>query len=241
MLRSSSTGAEGEQRLHLGVREAVPRGGRAGRARTRRGPRPRDGRSTAWSPASMPAAAASSAATCSSARWCGQVVEDADERLDQLRVELRAAAAAQLRDALLVRERRPVHAARRHGVVGVDQAEQPGDERDLLAGQAVGVAAAVVALVMVAHAGHVLVVQQRLDDLGADGRVLLHQRPLLVRERPRLEQHAVGHGDLADVVQVGGLLELLDRAAASSPAPPRAAPRRRPPGPCARSCRSPWP
>ena len=53
------------------------------------------------------------------------VVEDADERVDQLRVELRAAAAAQLGHALLAGERRPVDPARRHGVVGVDHAQEP--------------------------------------------------------------------------------------------------------------------
>jgi len=63
---------------------------------------------------------------------------------------------------------------------------------------------------MVTHPGDELLVQQRLDDLGADGRVLPHQRPLLVCERAGLEQHAVGHRDLADVVQVRGLFEQLD-------------------------------
>ena len=42
------------------------------------------------------------------------------------------------------------------------------------------------------------------------GGVLPHQRPLLVRQGARLEQHPVGDGDLADVVQIRGLLEQLD-------------------------------
>ena len=52
------------------------------------------------------------------------------------------------------------------------------------------------------------VVEQRLDDLGADHRMLAHELPLLVVERARLEQHAVGDRDLADVVQVGDLFDL---------------------------------
>ncbi len=52
-------------------------------------------------------------------------------------------------------------------------------ERDGLAGEAVGVAAAVEALVMVAHAGDELLVEERAHDLGADAGVLAYELPLL--------------------------------------------------------------
>ena len=42
------------------------------------------------------------------------------------------------------------------------------------------------------------------EDALADDRVATHVGPLVVGQRPRLLQHAVGDADLADVVQVGG-------------------------------------
>ena len=53
--------------------------------------------------------------------------------------------------------------------------------RDVLAGQAVGIAVAVPALVVVAHAGDERLVEQRPDDLGAEDGVLAHQLPLVRR------------------------------------------------------------
>ncbi len=139
-----------------------------------------------------------------------QPAQHAQECLDHLGVELRADAAPQLGEALLVAERRPVGPPARHGVVAVDHAHGTGDQRDLVAGEAVGVAAAVEALVVVAHAGHELLVEQGSHDLGADARVLADELPLFRGERSPLEQHAVGHADLADVVQEGGVLDLFE-------------------------------
>ena len=53
-----------------------------------------------------------------------------------------------------------------------------------------------------------LFAEQGPDDLGADAGVLAHQLPLLAVQRAGLEQHAVGDGDLADVVQEGRVLHL---------------------------------
>ena len=78
----------------------------------------------------------------------------------------------------------------------------------VVAREPVRVAAAVVVLVVVAHRLHELVREQRPDDLGAEHGVLLHLLPLLRVEAAGLEQDAVGDADLADVVEVGGLLEL---------------------------------
>jgi len=49
------------------------------------------------------------------------------------------------------------------------------------------------------------------NEIGADGRVGVHDVPLVVCERARLLQDAVGHPDLADVVQQRDLLELEQR------------------------------
>ena len=48
---------------------------------------------------------------------------------------------------------------------------------------------------------------ERRDDLGADERVLPHQRPLCVVELAALAQHRLGHADLPDVVQEPGLAD----------------------------------
>ena len=61
-----------------------------------------------------------------------------------------------------------------------------------------------------AHTRDEPLAEEGLHDLGADHGVLAHQQPLLVVERARLEQDAVRHGDLADVMQVRGLFEVED-------------------------------
>ena len=180
-------------------------------------PRRRGVRSRAWAAGSMSAAAwRARSATLRAAP--PQASQRAQEGGDHLGIELRADAAPQLGQALAVAERRPVGPPARHGVVAVDHAHGAGDQRDLVAGQAVGVAAAVEALVVVAHAGHQLLVEQRPHDLGADAGVLAHELPLFGGERPALEQHAVGHADLADVVQEGDVLRPPRGARRASPA-----------------------
>ena len=81
----------------------------------------------------------------------------------------------------------------------------------LLAGQARRVALAVVALVVVQHAGDDLLdLLDVLEDPGADLRVLLHLLELFGRQLAGLLQHGFGHADLADVVQQAGHVDLLD-------------------------------
>ena len=122
-------------------------------------------------------------------------------------VELLARAAQQLGAALAGGERRPVRTFVGHGVVGVDYAERPRHDGDLVSGQPVRVTVAVEAFVMVTDARHEVVVEQRRHDLGADRRVLAHELPLLGVQRTGLVQHAVGDADLADVVQVRHVLD----------------------------------
>src|SRR5664280_524501 len=132
----------------------------------------------------------------------------ADEGGDHRRVEVRAAAMFKLGDALLVGEAVPVGALGGHRVVAVDHAERAREQRDLLAGEAVRVAAPIEALVVVAHAVDEGALEERAHDLGADSGVLAHELPLLTRQWPGLEEHAVGDADLADVVQERGVLHL---------------------------------
>src|SRR3954453_23156285 len=77
-------------------------------------------------------------------------VERADEHLGHLRVELRAGVLAELADRLAVVHRLSVGAVGDHRVVGVAGQDDAGADRDLLALEPIGVAAAVEALVLAA-------------------------------------------------------------------------------------------
>ena len=91
--------------------------------------------------------------------------------------------------------------------------DDPGLERDLVALQVVGVALAVVALVAGADdRTDVLELLDRREDPLAELRVRLDQRPLLVRQRPRLGQDRGRNPDLADVVEQRAELDALQRA-----------------------------
>ena len=92
---------------------------------------------------------------------------------------------------------------------------------DRLAGEAVGIAAAVPALVLVPHRlRDVAEARQRLQDPLADDRVLAHQVPLGVVERPGLVQDRVGDADLPDVVEQRAGLDLGERRAVETHRPP---------------------
>ena len=99
------------------------------------------------------------------------------------------------------RQGRPVDAVAGHRVEGVGDGDDPTAQRDRAAGEAVGIAAAVPALVVVADdlgdVGHRLV---DLEDRRSDLAVAPHLRHLLVGETARFEQDGVGDADLADVV-----------------------------------------
>ena len=137
--------------------------------------------------------------------------EDAHERLDDLGVELAAAATPQFGHALGVVERLAVGAPERHGIVGVRDAHRSGDDGNTLARQPVGVAAALPAFVVMTHAADQIFREERPDDIGAENRVLAHQPPLMRVQASGLEEHAVGDADLADVVQVRSLLDVSDQ------------------------------
>ena len=77
-------------------------------------------------------------------------------------------------------------------------------QRDLLAGEAVGIAAAVEALVVVAHPARLDLHVGRLHDVVAQQRMALHLLVLVVGELGGLVEDRVGHADLAHVVQQPG-------------------------------------
>ena len=98
-----------------------------------------------------------------------------------------------------------------HGVVGVAGEDQARLERDLLAAQSIRIAGPVPALV--ARADHLADPTQEASnpiehELPLD-RVRLHDLELRVGEGRRLVQDLLGNGDLADVVEQRGELDLL--------------------------------
>ena len=99
-------------------------------------------------------------------------------------------------------ERRAVRPVVDHGVVRIRDGDDPRAERDLGAAQAVRVAAAVEALVVVQDDRDRLPQARGLleDDL-ADARVLPDRLPLGVRQRRRLVEDLVRDRDLAQVVE----------------------------------------
>ena len=127
---------------------------------------------------------------------------------DDRGVELRPGAAPELGQRVGALHRAPVRAVGGHRVPGVADRDHARAERDRVAGEAVGVAAAVEALVARAH--ELRDVGQRRrggQDALADERVAAHERPLVLVQRPGLVEDRVGDGELADVVQLGALAD----------------------------------
>ena len=143
-------------------------------------------------------------------------LEPAEQRLDHTRVELRARALAQLLARDLGAGRAPVDAVARHRLVSVRNREDARLERNLVATQAKRIAAAVRALVVRADPGRHILHVGAVDDQRADLRMLLHLRPLVIRELPGLREDRVGHGDLADVVEEPRQAHALDGGAPSA-------------------------
>ena len=97
----------------------------------------------------------------------------------------------------------PVRTARRHRVEGVRHRNYPRTKRDLVAGEPVGIAGAVEALVVMAHHRGDLGVAEIAHHRGTVNRMLLDDLELRVVEAPRLRQYLARRLDLADVVHSG--------------------------------------
>ena len=106
---------------------------------------------------------------------------------------------------------RAVGAVGGHRVERVGDEDDPRAERDVLARQAVRVAAAVPGLVVVADPRVDRRDAEALEQPVADLGMLAQHDQLLVVERAGLLQDAVGDRDLAEVVQQAGEPQLLDR------------------------------
>src|SRR4051794_4143608 len=129
-----------------------------------------------------------------------------DHRIEERRrdslVELPPDGGADLLTRLVRGERAAVGAIGGHRVVGVADQDHARAERDRVAGEPVGVAAAVPVLVAVADEREHLGEEVDLgEDLGAHLDVALDLALLRLRERTRLVEDALRHRHLADVVE----------------------------------------
>jgi hypothetical protein len=125
---------------------------------------------------------------------------------------LRSRAAPELGNCVGRRQCSAVGAIRCHRVEGITHGDDARTDRDFVLAQAVGIALAVEALVARAD-------QPRdpregwggAHDALSDQGVVVHERPLALIERSRLPQNALRDRDLADVVQLRGVRDLLDQ------------------------------
>ena len=132
------------------------------------------------------------------------------QRVDADRIELRARHALQLRERLVHRSRAAVRTVGRHRLERVGDEDDARLGRDLLAAEAVGIAAPVEVLVVMAHPTCFLLELGRRHDRVTDSHVAAHLSDLVGAQPPGLPEDPVGDADLADVVQQAGEPEPLD-------------------------------
>src|SRR3954469_9231376 len=151
-----------------------------------------------------------SSGTCPSLRAPPRpAADDAQQRVHDPRVELHAGARAQAPARLAAGQRRAVGAVARHRVERVGGRDDPRRQRDPVAAQAVGVAAAVPCLVRRAHEeGEVLEAGDLGQQLLAGDRVAADARALLRVERPLPVEEMRVDRELADVMQDRDELDL---------------------------------
>ena len=145
---------------------------------------------------------------------CGAVLDHSEHVRNDLRVKLGAADPLELADNEIRRQRLAVRPVARHRVIGVGHADNPRDERYLIALEARIIALSVDSLVVIFRAlGDALDRGEFLENLSADLRVILNYLALLVGELAGLIENAVGYAYFADVVK------LIDNTAAVKIAP----------------------
>ncbi len=134
-----------------------------------------------------------------------EVGQQAHERVDHGRIQRLPRLVLHDLQRLLGRHRlveRPLRGQRVEVVHGRENARA---ERNLLARQAVRIALAVPALVVIQDERRHRIGERHVrDDLRADLRMHLHPLELFLRQRTRLRQDVLGHRELSDVVQQRG-------------------------------------
>jgi hypothetical protein len=137
-------------------------------------------------------------------------LDQPDEPRRQIGIKLAARAAPDLLQRVVAGHGPAVHPVLGHRVIGVHDGQQPGQQRNLVPGEAPRIAEAVPLLVVgqdvVRHVGQL---RRRGGDAVADFGVLFHLFPFLVIEPAGLVEDAVVHAHLADVVQHGVQRQLV--------------------------------
>src|SRR5436190_13726648 len=145
---------------------------------------------------------------------------DAQERVDDGRVEMCALTADDELDGVVVRQALAIQRPGANGIVHVDERHDPARDRNRRAAQALRVSGSVPTLVMriydvlrhlergiVAHADARFGLE---DDVPAESGMFPHFRELLWGQRPRLVEDVIGNAHLPDVVQRRQAREQID-------------------------------
>jgi hypothetical protein len=112
---------------------------------------------------------------------------------------------SQLSNHCAAAKARSIGSVNTHRGYGVGDDHDPSDQRNVVPGHAVWVAAAIPPLVMMSHGcHHVQIRYQCLNESGRENDVLPHERPLAVGEWPRFAQDLVRHPDLPDIMDEAG-------------------------------------
>src|SRR3990172_8484829 len=139
------------------------------------------------------------------------LTEQLQEYLDHGRVELRAGTAHQDFQYLLRRHGSTVSAIAADSVVDIGDVDNADTYGDLLSGESVGVAAAVVVFVVQLHDRQVVLERPGFfENAFADLGVELDELELLFIEWAALLQHRVWNSDLPDVVHLSANANDLD-------------------------------
>jgi len=130
--------------------------------------------------------------------------------LDHSRVELSAAAALNLLAGRLLADPLPVGTRAHHRIIGIGNGNDPGDPRDLLAAQPLGIPLPVPSLMVEFHRpNRVFQAGNRKQfplHSGFDLRVGLHDFALLRVQRRGLGKNILGHEKLPEIMQKSGTM-----------------------------------
>ncbi len=145
---------------------------------------------------------------------------EAQEYIDDLWIEVCASEAANMLAHALLGPALAVWPIEAQGIPDIDHREDPRRQRDLLALQAARVAAAIpLFVVAIGDVQRHAQVGDRREQIVGEGRVLAHDRPLVVGERAGLEQNAVGDAHLADIVEQGAAPDMHQLGLANAHVP----------------------
>ena len=132
-------------------------------------------------------------------------IDQRQQGVGRLRIELGAPAPLNLSQHIIEVHLLPVYTAGGHSVKGVGHADDPAVEGDVFPFEALGIAPAVIALMMILGALHHMGYEGKvLEDFGALRGMALHDSVFLIRQAAGLFQHAVRNADLADIMHEGG-------------------------------------